>query len=110
MSLILIGLALAVGGVALIRYGGSFSYVLASFAATLSGALLLRSDGRGRWAFGAILVGMLVSEVVPAAETGDRPDRRPLARAITARRCCRLLWLHEARRYVGSETDMRIGS
>lgn len=57
--LILIGLALAVGGVALIRYGGTFYYFIAGFATTLSGALLLRGDGRGRWVYGALLVGTL---------------------------------------------------
>jgi membrane-bound PQQ-dependent dehydrogenase (glucose/quinate/shikimate family) len=58
--LILIGLALAVGGVRLATLGGSFYYVLAGLALVASGGLLWRRDRRGSLVYGLLLIATLV--------------------------------------------------
>ena len=58
--LILIGLALAVGGLRLATLGGSFYYVLAGLALVASGVLLWRRDRRGSLVYGLLLVATLV--------------------------------------------------
>src|SRR4029453_15223829 len=58
--LILIGLALAVGGVRLVTLGGSFYYVLAGLAILASGVLLWRRDRRGSLVFGLFLAATLL--------------------------------------------------
>jgi quinoprotein glucose dehydrogenase len=50
-----IGAALAIGGVTLVRYGGSPYYVIAGLATGLSGVLIWRRDRRGVWLYTATL-------------------------------------------------------
>jgi membrane-bound PQQ-dependent dehydrogenase (glucose/quinate/shikimate family) len=58
--LILIGLALAIGGVRLATLGGSFYYVLAGPALIASGVLLWRRDRRGSLVYGLLLAATLL--------------------------------------------------
>jgi len=57
--LMLIGLALASGGVRLATLGGSFYYVLAGLALLASGVLLWRRDRRGSLLYGLLLAATL---------------------------------------------------
>ncbi|HKR34269.1 MAG TPA: PQQ-binding-like beta-propeller repeat protein, partial [Steroidobacteraceae bacterium] len=61
--LMLIGLALAGGGVRLVTLGGSFYYVLAGVALLASGVLLWRRDRRGSLLYGLLLIATLVWSV-----------------------------------------------
>jgi glucose dehydrogenase len=58
--LVLIGLALAAGGVRLVTLGGSFYYALAGLAIVASGVLLWRRDRRGSLVYGLLLIATLL--------------------------------------------------
>lgn len=58
--LILIGLALAAGGVQLITLGGSFYYAIAGITLVASGALLFRGNAWGSWLYGILTAGTVV--------------------------------------------------
>ena len=57
--LVLIGIGVLAGGLALAGYGGSIYYVIAGLAMASSGVLIWHGDRRGAWLYGAMLVGTL---------------------------------------------------
>ena len=54
---VLLGLVLAIGGVRLLRLGGSFYYLLAGVGVAASGALLIVGRREALWLYALVLLG-----------------------------------------------------
>ncbi|MFL5237610.1 MAG: hypothetical protein ACJ8EL_08405 [Rhizomicrobium sp.] len=87
--LIVIGLSLGAGGVALITAGGSLYYLITGIVVTMSGVLILRRNCRGVWLYGAMLVATMawslwevrfeIWGLVPRLASGLSPRLEPRA-------------------------------
>lgn len=56
-ALLLIGLSMIVGGIALLAAGGSLYYLIAGVLVSVSGILTFRGNPRGAWIYSAMLAG-----------------------------------------------------
>ena len=57
---VLIGLALAAGGIWLVTLGGSLYYVFAGVGIVITGVLLIASRWAALWTYAAVLAGTLI--------------------------------------------------
>jgi len=84
---LLIGLALAAGGVWLVSLGGSFYYLIAGLGVAITGGLLLMRRVEALWLYGLVLLGTVVWAIYEVGFIGWELEPRLVAPIVLA------LWL-----------------